>query len=56
MALRNSFRIVRGLRRHIDDRAEDVIVRKLLEELDTAGWQITKIPGRSAGFTFDELS
>jgi hypothetical protein len=52
MALRKSVRVVSGLRRHVNDRTEDVIVMKLLLELETAGWEIRQIPGRSVGFTF----
>ena len=43
MESRKPFGIVKGLRRHIDDRTEDVIVLKPLEELDISGREIRKI-------------
>jgi hypothetical protein len=52
MQLRKALSLIKGLRRHISDADEDVIVLKLLEELDVAGFEIVKKPG-SAGFTFD---
>ena len=52
MQLRKALGLIKGLRRHISDVDEDVIVLKLLEKLDVAGYEIVKKPG-NAGFTFD---
>jgi hypothetical protein len=52
MHLRKALSLIKGLRRHISDADEDVIVLKLLEELDVAGYEIVKKPG-NAGFTFE---
>jgi DNA-binding PadR family transcriptional regulator len=52
MQLRKALGVIKGLRRHVSDQDEDVIVLKLLEELDVAGYEIIKKPG-SAGFTFE---
>ncbi len=27
--------------------------KKIIDELEISGWEITRIPGRSAGFTFE---
>ena len=43
---------IKGLRRHISDADEDVIVLKLIEQLDIAGYEIVKKQG-NAGFTFE---
>jgi hypothetical protein len=53
MALRKALKLVRSLRRQITDLDEDVMTANLIEELDISGWEIRKIPGRSAGFTFE---
>ena len=52
MKLRKALGVVKGLRRHINDANEDVIILKLVEELDVAGYEIVKKPG-NAGFTFE---
>jgi hypothetical protein len=52
MALRKALRMTKGLRRQISDAEDDIIVLKLLEELDVAGYEIVKKPG-NAGFTFE---
>jgi hypothetical protein len=52
MKLRKALDVIKGLRRHVSDADENVIVQKLLQELDVAGYEIVKKPG-SAGFTFD---
>ena len=52
MALRKMLRMMKGLRRQISDAEVDIIVLKLLEELDVAGYEIVKKPGNS-GFTFE---
>jgi hypothetical protein len=52
MQLRKTLGVIKGLRRHINDADEDIIVLKLLEELDVAGYEIVKKPG-NAGFTFE---
>jgi hypothetical protein len=48
-ALRKALGVIKGLRRHVSDTDEDLIVSKLLEELDVAGYEIVKKPG-NAGF------
>ncbi len=47
MALRKALKLVRGLRRQITD-----VDEKIIDELDTSGWEITQKPSR-AGFTFE---
>jgi hypothetical protein len=50
MQLRKALGATKGLRRHVSDADEDVIVLKLLQELDAAGYEIVEKPGK-AGFT-----
>jgi len=45
MALRNVLRMVKGLRKRIGDVDEDVIDRKLLEELRQSSYEVVKGPG-----------
>ena len=52
MQLRKALGVIKGLRRHLDDADKDIIVLKLLEELDVAGYEIVKKPC-NAGFTFE---
>ena len=52
MKLREALFLIKGLRRHVSDADEDLIVLKLLEGLDVAGYEIVKKPG-NAGFTFE---
>jgi hypothetical protein len=44
---------VRGLRKQVSNADENIMAKKIVDELDISGWEITKIPGRSAGFTFE---
>lgn len=53
MQLRKALGVIKGLRRHVSDADEDVIVLKLLQELDVAGYEIVKKAGAAAGFTID---
>jgi hypothetical protein len=53
MQLRKALGVIKGPRQHVSDADEDVIVLKLLQELDVAGHEIVKKPGPAAGFTFD---
>jgi hypothetical protein len=52
MALRKALRMKKGVRRQISDAEADIIVLKLLDELNVAGYEIVKKPG-DAGFTFE---
>jgi hypothetical protein len=52
MQLRKALGLIKGLHQHISGADEDLIVLKLLEELDAAGYEIVKKPG-NAGFTFE---
>jgi hypothetical protein len=52
-ALHKALRLVRGQRKQTTDIDEDIMTKAILDDLDISGWQITKIPGRSAGFTFE---
>jgi hypothetical protein len=45
MALRNSPKLVKGLRKQISDIEEDVMVGKLLEELRMSSYEIVTKPG-----------
>jgi hypothetical protein len=45
MALRNSLKLVKGLRRQIGDIDEDVIVGKILDELRMSSYDIIKKSG-----------
>ena len=49
-ALHNAFRLVRGLRKQVTDVDESIMTKEILKDLDTSGWEITRIPGRYAGF------
>lgn len=51
MALRNALKLVRGLRREVGELDEDVMARKLLDEIELSAYRIVKDPG-SAGHTF----
>jgi hypothetical protein len=53
MQLRKALGVIKGLRRNVSDADEDVIVLKLLQELDAASYEIVKKPGAVAGFTFN---
>jgi hypothetical protein len=55
MQLRKALGVIKALRRHVGDADEDVIVLKLLQDLDVAGYEIVKKPGAAAGFTFDTV-
>jgi hypothetical protein len=48
-----ALRLVRGQRKQTTDIDEDIMTKAILDDPDISGWQITKIPGRSAGFTFE---
>lgn len=50
MQLRKALALVKGLRRLVSDADEDVIVHKLLEERDIAGYEIVR-KADTAGFT-----
>jgi hypothetical protein len=52
LALRNAFRLVRGLRKQISDPDEDVMAIKFIQEIEMSNYQITKKPG-AAGHTFE---
>jgi hypothetical protein len=54
MALRNALKLIPGLSKKNRDKDEDIVVLKLLRELDVMGYEIVKKPG-NAGFTFDTL-
>jgi len=41
------------LRKQISDTDEDIMAQKLVDELDTSGWEVRKKPGGHAGFTFE---
>jgi hypothetical protein len=45
MAVRNSLKLVKGLRKQIGDLDEDVMVGKLLDELRMSSYEIVKKPG-----------
>jgi cytochrome c5 len=51
MQLRKALGLIKGLRRHVSDADEDVIVLKLLAELDVAGYEIVKNAGAAANFS-----
>jgi hypothetical protein len=53
MALRNALKMVRGLRKQIGDREEDVMARRLLDELALSGHEIVQRPGPPAGHLFE---
>jgi hypothetical protein len=52
MALCNALKLIPGLSKKISDKDEDIVVLKLLRELDVMGYEIVKEPG-NAGFTFE---
>ena len=52
MALRNALKLIPGLSKKISDKDEDIVVLKLLRELNVSGNEIVKKPG-NAGFAFD---
>lgn len=39
MALRKALKLIRGLRKQINDLDENVMVRKILEDLEISGWK-----------------
>ena len=47
-SLHNALKRVRGLRKQVTD--EDIMAKEILKDLNTSGWEITRIPGRYAGF------
>ena len=47
MQLRKALGVIKGLRRHVSDADEDVIVLKLLQELDAVGYGIVEKPGKA---------
>ena len=48
---------MRGLRKQIDDRQEDVLVLALIREIELSAYRIVKLPDDgSAGFTFEPPS
>ncbi len=53
MALRKALKLIRGLRRQVTDIDESIMAKKIIDELDTSGWEITQKPDRPAGFTFE---
>jgi hypothetical protein len=52
MALRNALKPIPGLRKQLSDKDEDVVVLKLLRELEVSGYEVVKKPG-NADFTFE---
>ena len=53
MALRRALKLVRGLRKQINDIDENIMAKKMIDDLDVSGWEIRKKPGGNAGFTFE---
>ena len=47
MALRNAVKLVKGLRKQIGAIDEDVMVAKLIRELEVSGYEIAKRPGNA---------
>jgi len=45
-ALRKALKLIRGLRKQVSDIDEDIMAKKMLDELDISGWKIRKKPGR----------
>ena len=52
MALRNALKLVRGLRKQIGDREEDLIVLALIREIELSAYTVVKRAG-TTGHTFD---
>jgi hypothetical protein len=52
MALRNALKLVRGLRKQINDSDEDVMTIKFIEEIEMSNYQISRKSGTS-GHTFE---
>jgi hypothetical protein len=54
MALRKALKLVRGLRKQVTDLDQEIMAKKMVDELDISGWEIRKRPDASAaGFTFE---
>jgi hypothetical protein len=51
-ALRKALKLVRGLRKQIDERDEQVMAAKLIDEIGIAGYEIVRKQGNSR-FTFE---
>jgi hypothetical protein len=49
MALRKALKLISGLRRQVTDIDESIMTKKIVEELEISGWEITRKPGRNAG-------
>jgi hypothetical protein len=47
MALRKALKLIRRLRKQVSDIDEDIMAKKMLDELDISGWEIRKKPGGS---------
>jgi len=45
-ALPKALKLIRGLRKQVSDIDEDIMAKKMLDELDISGWKIRKKPGR----------
>ncbi len=50
MALRKALRLIRGPRRQITDIDESIMTKKIIDELEVSGLEITWKPGRPARF------
>jgi hypothetical protein len=53
MALRKALKLVRGLRKQVNDIDQDVMTTAIIADLELSGHKIVQEPGRSAGFTFE---
>jgi hypothetical protein len=49
MSLRKALKLIRRLRRQVSEINEDIMAKKILDELDICGWEIR---GGNAGFHF----
>ena len=49
MSLRKALELIRRLRRQVSEINEDIMAKKILDELDICGWEIW---GSNAGFHF----
>jgi hypothetical protein len=52
-ALHKALKLIRGLRKQVTEVDESIMTDAILKDLDISGWEITRIPGRYAGFTFE---
>jgi hypothetical protein len=52
MALRSALKLVRGLRKQIGEREEDVMAADLLREIELSNYEIVRRPG-APGHTFE---